>query len=310
MKRMFFEMPIVAMVVMMSVVCSCGNSGNANQDQSPTDSVVDESAGMEDADVDAKMIEKRLYEMLTKLITKDGVEYLPEYFTEGFNTFYIRACEKADKEGMERPRIWWEESEDDPNQFTIKSVKAISGDEARSDVELKGDLLTGIYEVSLKKEKDNWLIDKVTEKDNHSLDYDSEKESINHEDVCKYLKGFYTEYCKTFFNDGNVNKLAKDNLTEKLYKEYKNGYQPDEVGYTTDIILAIIMGSGGMIVPDRCQNINVKRGDGDYIVEALYESEFGGEKRSQTTYHVKVVEEDGRFLISEIESDEEGNIHD
>ena len=99
MKRYLFGMPVVAMVIMVSMFCSCGNKGNTSQVQTTTDSVAVESIEAGDAPIDVKMVEKRLQEILSKLITEEGDVYLPECFTEGFKTYYTRACEKADKEG-------------------------------------------------------------------------------------------------------------------------------------------------------------------------------------------------------------------
>ena len=47
MKRFINEMPIVAMVVMVSVICSCGNKGNVNQVVDAADSVAVESTGID-----------------------------------------------------------------------------------------------------------------------------------------------------------------------------------------------------------------------------------------------------------------------
>ena len=186
MKRYLYGMPIVAMVVMMSIFCSCGNNGNTGQVQTTTDSVAVESIEAEDASIDVKMVEKRLQEILSKLITAEGDVYLPECFTERFKTYYTRACEKADKEGMERPRIWWQYSDDDPTQFSIISVTVISNDEASSNLTLKGELNSGTYEVHIKKQNGNWLIDEVIEKENHSLEMESNSMSLDATDSGGY----------------------------------------------------------------------------------------------------------------------------
>lgn len=163
MKKFLFGMPIVAMVVMVSMLCSCGNKGNVGQDQTATDSVIVESTGAEDTSIDMKVVEASLQKTFSALITDDGDRYLPEYFTEGFNTYYKRACEKAMNEGYESPRIWWQESESDPSQFVINSVTSISDSEAKSDVTLRSEMSKCDFEVIVKKENSNWLIDKITQ---------------------------------------------------------------------------------------------------------------------------------------------------
>lgn len=186
MKRYLFGMPVVAMVIMVSMFCSCGNKGNTSQVQTTTDSVAVESIEAGDAPIDVKMVEKRLQEILSKLITEEGDVYLPECFTEGFKTYYTRACEKADKEGFERPRIWWQYSDDDPTQFSIISVTVISNDEASSNLTLKGELYSGTYEVLIKKQNGNWLIDMVTEKEDYSSEMEGNSGSLDTKDSGGY----------------------------------------------------------------------------------------------------------------------------
>ena len=55
MKRYLFGMPVVAMVIMVSMFCSCGNKGNTSQVQTTTDSVAVESIEAGDAPIDVKM---------------------------------------------------------------------------------------------------------------------------------------------------------------------------------------------------------------------------------------------------------------
>lgn len=143
-----------------------------------TDSIAEVGDSIITEDEDMTVIEARLQKIFSALITDDGDRYLPEYFTEGFNTYYKRACEKADKESCERPRIWWQESESDPTQFVINSVIPISENETKSDVTLKSEMSGCNFEVIVRKENGNWLIDKITQKDCYDLNLeDTSKEN-------------------------------------------------------------------------------------------------------------------------------------
>ena len=141
-----------------------------------TDSIAEVSDSILTTREDIKEVEVRIHKIFSALITEDGDKYLPEYFTEGFNTYYKRACEKADKESCERPRIWWQESESDPSQFVINSVTPISDNEVISDVTLKSEMSGCNFEVIVRKENGNWLIDKITQKDCYDLSLEENSE--------------------------------------------------------------------------------------------------------------------------------------
>ena len=132
---------IIGTIIFLGILGGGGYYFMNNKGNSPsyveTDSIAEVGDSIVSVDEDMTVIEARLQKILSALITEDGDKYLPEYFTEGFNSYYKRACEKADKESCERPRIWWQESESDPSQFVISSVTPISDSEVKSDVTLK-----------------------------------------------------------------------------------------------------------------------------------------------------------------------------
>ena len=144
---------------MMNIFCLCRVTAMTGTDRT----VVEGTVGMEGAAVDVKMVEKRLHEILTAVIRNNSGNWL-QYFTDNYKKKYYQACKKAERESLEYPRIWWEESDDDPSQFVIKSVKAISEDEAYFEVVLKGNLLIGVFELILKREHGIWVIDEVKQK--------------------------------------------------------------------------------------------------------------------------------------------------
>lgn len=95
MKRFLFGMPIVAMVVMMNIFCSCGSRANVNQDQTATDSVVVESTGIDP--VAAKEFIERMYiDLYEPFKLYDERRYekmlLSKYFTkEAMQEFYVES---------------------------------------------------------------------------------------------------------------------------------------------------------------------------------------------------------------------------
>jgi len=216
MKKRLFGMPIVAMVVVVSIFCSCGNKGNAGQDQTTTDSVVVESTGAGNAPIDMKVVEASLHKIFSALITEDGDRYLPEYFTEGFNANYKKACEKAMKEGFESPRIWWQESESDPSQFVINSVTTISDNEVKSNVTLKSEISKCDFEVTVKKENGNWLIDKITQKEEYQQVDEGTEAVISFEDALVVAKDMIIE-------NGSFKGFRSPNKVESIMANY--GYK-------------------------------------------------------------------------------------
>ena len=176
---------IIGTIIFLGILGGGGYYFMNNKGNSPsyveTDSIAEVGDSIVSVDEDMTVIEARLQKILSALITEDGDKYLPEYFTEGFNSYYKRACEKADKESCERPRIWWQESESDPSQFVISSVTPISDSEVKSDVTLKSEMSGCNFEVIVRKENGSWLIDKISQKDCYDLS--SEDTSKENSDI-------------------------------------------------------------------------------------------------------------------------------
>ena len=119
--------------------------------------------------------EETLQNILSSMINSEidsnvEMQNVNKYFTTDYKTYYNRACEKADKEGYERPKVWWQNSDDDPTDFKINSVNYISDEKVNANLTLKGELYSGTYEIILVSVDDNWLIDSVTEKECHLLE--------------------------------------------------------------------------------------------------------------------------------------------
>lgn len=130
-------------------------------------------------------VEQRLKEILTTLIKDNGDRYLAEYFTEGFDAYYNRAWEKANKEGVEGPRIWWQYSDDYPTDFSINSINTNATSETVANITVKGGSCHGVYDVSLKIENGHWKIDRITEIESNS------KEVKGIEDKKSFIEEMY-----------------------------------------------------------------------------------------------------------------------
>ena len=201
-------------------------------------------------DEELNVIETRLHDVLSKLVTNDGEHYLPEFFTEGFNTYYKRACENADKRMYERPRIWCQESEFVPSEFKINSVTSEDGD-IISNVTIKGELFSGTYEVLLKNEDGNWLIDRVTQKaleyldseDGAMMDDMAAKNSAMEESIIEEKTEFVKEMYKDFFENNNFNtrnaanlkKYLTPDVMERIYLECPYEGSEGEKEYVVDV---------------------------------------------------------------------------
>ena len=95
MKRMLYGMPKVVMVVMVSIFCSCGNQVSANQSQTTTDCVVEESTEADRIDPTAakeflESMYKTFYEPYN--MDRNGEKLLCKYFVaEAMQKFYVES---------------------------------------------------------------------------------------------------------------------------------------------------------------------------------------------------------------------------
>ena len=186
-----------------------------------TDSIPEISVSSDDTAPED--VEQRLKEILTALIKDRGDVYLEEYFTEEFNNYYNRACEKAIKEGMEAPRIWWQYSNDYPIDFSVNSINEITTSEPIANITVKGVLCHGIYDVLLKMEDGHWKIDRINEKESNSKEVkDIESKKVFIEEM--YDVFFGSRKSESYEID-NVKKYLSQRVVERITFEspYENG---------------------------------------------------------------------------------------
>lgn len=122
-------------------------------------------------------VRERLDAILSVIVPdNDRIDFEENYFTEGFKEYYRRGCEKADKENCERPRIWWQYSDSDPQSYKINDVVKMGNEKVDALVTIIGELYQVDFSVILKKVDDTWLIDSITEKEtvsSNSIEYES-----------------------------------------------------------------------------------------------------------------------------------------
>ena len=185
-----------------------------------TDSFSEISVSSDDTPIEN--VDQRLNEILTSLIKDNGDRYLAEYFTEGFDAYYNRAWEKANKEGVEGPRIWWQYSDDYPTDFSINSINTNATSETVANITIKGGLCHGIYDVLLKIENGHWKIDRITEIESNS------KEVKDIEDKKSFIEEMYDVFFGSrkseSYDIANVKKYLSPRVLERITFEspYEN----------------------------------------------------------------------------------------
>lgn len=118
----------------------------------------------------APITESNLKVILNNMIVDESGDAVDKYCTELFKTKYKDACKKAEDEGYESPRLWWQYSDSDPEKCEIEGLDMVSDTEAKAKVKVISELYVGDFEVILKYENDTWLVDEIIDKgtDNNS----------------------------------------------------------------------------------------------------------------------------------------------
>ena len=108
---------------------------------------------------------EKLESILSQLVGEIGsdlaLKKVNKLFTEEFKNDFNELYEAADKNGMERPRIWWSYSDSDPTNFSVDKIEQLSTNKAKATVKLSSDVYDGHFEVTLNNEAGEWLIEKI-----------------------------------------------------------------------------------------------------------------------------------------------------
>lgn len=157
---------IIGAVLLLAIIgyFSSKDSGVNNEDSTAIDSIAADSVVTNEVTPISK---EKLESILTQLIGDMDADLVlkkaNKLFTEEFKTYYNRACEKADREHQERPRLWWQFSDSDPETFTVDKMEMTDNSKAKAIVKLSSELYEGRFEVLLNSERGDWLIDRITE---------------------------------------------------------------------------------------------------------------------------------------------------
>ena len=162
MKKLLSFICFVVGICIISITGSgCKNAKSSNLG---LDTITIDAASYVSEEVIAK---EKLEDILKELVgIPDGnviLSKVNKFCTEEFKTGFKQACDQADKEGCERPRLWWSYSDDDPEKYEIKEIVMTSDNAAKAEVKLLSEMYIGRFNVVVKKEGDTWLIDKIDE---------------------------------------------------------------------------------------------------------------------------------------------------
>ena len=187
------------------------------------EAVDSDSFAVVDGDIDLGSLKTELEQAL-QVVVKD---YDKSYFSDGFNDFYLRGCKKADKEGAEHPKIWWQYSDSDPEAFKIKTLTKSSENEGNAVVTIIGELYQVDFNVRLKDINGRWLIDEITEINGSQRDISEVMEGgcedgISIEDAINVAENMIIKEgeFKGFSSEEDVNYIMLNKYGYKYEKHY------------------------------------------------------------------------------------------
>ena len=235
---------IIGAVVVLAIIgyFSSKDSKDANENQSiVTDSLAIDESDKGNFSINSDEAKDALHNILSKAInvadTFSDKGYVQQYFTERYKSHYRNACKKADREGLDYPRLWWSYSDSDPEKFTIKDISLTSSNEAKASVGMSSELYVADFDIILKKENGRWLIDNVDEK---SIENNSESDvykNDNKEEESNYQKSG-TSSSRTFYSE-----------------EIVVGYLANQTFRSSDGLTIRVDGSGRLYVDGDCAGV-------------------------------------------------------
>lgn len=158
---------IIGAVIILGFIgyCSSKDSKKGSEIAAADTIAVDSMSTRDVTTADETPITKEeLESILSQLVGEmDGdmaLKKVNKLFTEEYKNEFNKLCENADKNGMERPRIWWPYSDSDPTNFSIDKIEQLST-KAKAVVKLSSDVYDGHFEVLLNNETGDWLIEEI-----------------------------------------------------------------------------------------------------------------------------------------------------
>jgi len=122
---------------------------------------VDSVVTADETPITKEKLESILSQLVGEIDSDLALKKVNKLFTEKFKNDFNELYEAADKNGMERPRIWWSYSDSDPTNFSVDKIEQLSTNKAKATVKLSSDVYDGHFEVTLNNEAGEWLIEKI-----------------------------------------------------------------------------------------------------------------------------------------------------
>ena len=122
---------------------------------------VDSVETADETPITNEKLESILSQLVGEIDSDLALKKVNKLFTKEFKNDFNELYEAADKNGMERPRIWWSYSDSDPTNFSVDKIEQLSTNKAKATVKLSSDVYDGHFEVTLNNEAGEWLIEKI-----------------------------------------------------------------------------------------------------------------------------------------------------
>lgn len=139
---------------------SNGSNDSMASDTLAVDTVAEESVASNEI---APISKEQLESMLSHLTGVLDTAAVVLSFTERYKEDFFAACRNADRNGQERPRVWWSYSDSDPENYGVDKLEMTDADNAKAWVKMSSDLYDGMFELILNNENGEWRIDKINE---------------------------------------------------------------------------------------------------------------------------------------------------
>ena len=156
---------ILGAVVVLAIIGYFNSKDSKGGDDAQTVAIdtmaVDSVETADETPITKEKLESILSQLVGEIDSDLALKKVNKLFTEKFKNDFNELCEAADKNGMERPRIWWSYSDSDPTNFSVDKIEQLSTNKAKATVKLSSDVYDGHFEVTLNNEAGEWLIEKI-----------------------------------------------------------------------------------------------------------------------------------------------------
>ena len=156
---------IIGAVVVLAIIGYFNSKDSKGGDDAQTVAIdtmaVDSVETADETPITKEKLESILSQLVGEIDSDLALKKVNKLFTKEFKNDFNELYEAADKNGMERPRIWWSYSDSDPTNFSVDKIEQLSTNKAKATVKLSSDVYDGHFEVTLNNEAGEWLIEKI-----------------------------------------------------------------------------------------------------------------------------------------------------